>query len=80
MKKENRNSRLKSALGSDDGDIIDLPLKMSNVKISRILHTPETGGCSFCFPHGIESTNSKYLKKQRSWKTHRKNKYKTKTT
>jgi len=61
--------------GKDEYGFSMLPVKYSNTKISRIDNTDKTGGCSFCFPHGIESTNSTWSNFQRSWKCFRKHQY-----
>ena len=49
--------RLEAAFGVTEEGIIDVPKKISNVQIARIEHG-EDRGCSFCFPHGIETSNS----------------------
>lgn len=66
---------LARAYGLTDEGLIDLPQKGSNVRIARVLHTRDRGGCPFCFAHGIESTNSTYHKNRRSWKHHRRKQY-----
>ena len=70
--------RTKKAFGSTAEGLPDTPQKMSNVKLSRLENANEQGGCSFCFPHGIETTNSTSGKKRRSWKNNRKTKYRAK--
>ncbi len=64
------------AFGLVEENEIDFPKKIGNSKVARIEHYLERGGCSYCFPHGIETTNSKYRNQQRSWKKYRKTKYK----
>lgn len=54
----------------------DLPVKFGNVRISRIVNG-EDRGCSFCFPHGIETSNATWRKKKRSWKYQRRKQYRT---
>ncbi|WP_291723758.1 hypothetical protein [Bernardetia sp.] len=66
---------LKKAFGINEFGMIDYPIKISNVRISRILNG-NTRGCSFCFPHGYETNNSKYGKYQRCWKKYRKTQFK----
>lgn len=66
---------LRKAFGINEFEMIDYPVKISNVKVARILHG-ENRGCSYCFPHGFETNNAKYLKYQRNWKKYRKNQYK----
>lgn len=58
---------LKKFFGSNEYGLIDFPKKISNVQISRILYGDEMG-CSWCFPHGFETINSKEIKIQRNWK------------
>jgi len=72
MKRENR---LIVAFGKNEARLADLPNKRSGTAISRIILGPESG-CSYCFPHGYETANSRYLKQQRSWKKQRKNQWK----
>lgn len=68
---------LRQAFGINKYGLIDFPKKISNVKVSRILHGDEMG-CSWCFPHGYETANSKEIKFQRNWKKYRKTQYKNK--
>ena len=49
---------LRQAFGIDKYGLIDFPEKVSNIRISRILYGNEMG-CSYCFPHGCETINSK---------------------
>jgi len=69
--------RLKKSFGINECGLIDLPKKISNIRISRILYGNEMG-CSYCFPHGFETINSKGIKFQRNWKKYRKTQWKTK--
>lgn len=64
--------RLRRDFGLNEWGLIGFPNKISNRKVSRSLNCRARGGCSICFPHGYETTNSRYYKIQRSWKTHRK--------
>ncbi|MDN4014843.1 phosphate ABC transporter substrate-binding protein [Chryseobacterium gambrini] len=68
---------LKKSFGSNEYGLIDFPKKISNVQISRILYGDEMG-CSWCFPHGYKTINSKEIKFQRNWKKYRKTQWKTK--
>ncbi|MBL7879190.1 MAG: phosphate ABC transporter substrate-binding protein [Chryseobacterium gambrini] len=68
---------LKKSFGSNEFGLVDFPKKISNVQISRILYGDEMG-CSYCFPHGFETINSKEIKFQRNWKKYRKPQWKTK--
>lgn len=68
--KTNREGRVKRRLG--DGA---LPAKMGSTAAARIDHVHERGGCSFCFPHGPETTNPTAAKNERSWKQSRKTPY-----
>ncbi|PTT72341.1 MULTISPECIES: phosphate ABC transporter substrate-binding protein [unclassified Chryseobacterium] len=67
----------KKSFGINECELIDFPKKISNVQISRILYGNEMG-CSYCFPHGYETINSKEIKFQRNWKKYRKTQWKTK--
>ncbi len=60
------------AFGLNEFGLIDFPVKISNVRVSRILHGDERG-CGYCFPHGWETSNSTIANGQRSWKRFRKN-------
>jgi len=72
----NRNHKLQRAFGKDKIGFAALPEKVSNVKISRILHAEERGGCTRCFPHGPETTNASKKKNRRSWKNQRNKQWK----
>ena len=72
----NRNNKLKSVFGTNKYGLPDLPKKVSNVKIARLKHTEDRGGCSRCFPHGPETTNVTNKNKRRSWKNYRLNNWK----
>ena len=72
MKKE---YRLIKAYGQNECGLADLPNKFSGTKVSRILIGEEMG-CGHCFPHGIETKNSHYVNRQRSWKKHRQDRWK----
>ena len=63
--------KLKRAFGLNEMGLIDFPRKISNIQISRIVNHEKMGGCSFCFPHGFETTNATSAKNTRSWKNHR---------
>lgn len=68
--------RMKKAFGSNEFGLVDFPIKISNVQISRISYGNEMG-CSRCFPHGWETVNSTWFRnKQRNWKCFRKTKWK----
>jgi len=67
-----RNHKLQKAFGKDKLGFAAMPRKVSNVKVSRIRHAEERGGCTRCFPHGPETTNATVRKKKRSWKNQRK--------
>jgi hypothetical protein len=69
--------RIKMKFGQTVCGLPDTPVKISNVTIARIVHG-DARGCSHCFPHGCETTNSKFNKNRRSWKHHRKTKYRPK--
>ena len=69
---------LRQAFGIDKYGLIDFPEKISNIRISGILYGNEMG-CSYCFPHGCETINSKEIKFQRNWKKYRKTQWKLKS-
>ena len=64
------------AFGLNEFGKVDFPEKISNTRISRIQNSDKMGGCSYCFPHGIDTTNSKYSKRTRNWKKYRRKQYK----
>ena len=61
--------------GANEFGFADLPVKISGTTVSRIL-IDEKSGCSWCFPHGIETVNSHFDNKERNWKKHRKTQWK----
>lgn len=67
--------KLKKALGKDEMGNIAFPIKMSNVQLSRIINGDKRG-CSWCFPHGWETSNSTQNNNQRNWKKFRKTQWK----
>ncbi|MFT5916142.1 MAG: hypothetical protein ACI81T_002646 [Bacteroidia bacterium] len=69
--------RFQKAFGLDEFDMVDFPVKISNVQISRMEFGNEMG-CAYCFPHGYETVNSTIGKNTRNWKNHRKNQWKEK--
>ncbi|HVT89149.1 MAG TPA: hypothetical protein VHD56_09885 [Tepidisphaeraceae bacterium] len=69
--------RVTKMIGATAEGLPDTPRKMGNVRLSRIVHGQERG-CSYCFPHGIETNNGTARKNRRSWKNHRKTKYRLK--
>jgi hypothetical protein len=71
------NKQLKGAFGKDEFGFASLHGKISNIKISRIKNYQKVGGCSICFPHGFECTNSAHHKNTRSWKKNRRSQYKS---
>jgi hypothetical protein len=69
---------LRKAFGTEETGEIALPPKFSNVKLSRIAHAGERGGCTWCYPHGMETDNATCSKNRRSWKHSRKTQYRVK--
>ena len=63
--------RLTKRFGKDEYGFALIPTKFSNVKISRFENVDKVGGCTYCFPHGIELTNSTYENLQKNWKRFR---------
>ena len=72
------NALLAKAFGVSDEGFPDLPARMSNVRMARLIHG-EARGCSFCFPHGHEVSNSKWMKDLRCWKRYRGTQYRERT-
>ncbi|MDQ1094993.1 MULTISPECIES: phosphate ABC transporter substrate-binding protein [Chryseobacterium] len=68
---------LRQAFGAGEYECIDFPKKISNIRISRILYG-DTMGCLRCFPHGIETVNSRQNKIQKNWKKYRNVQWKAK--
>ncbi len=75
MSLRRKRSLLARAFGTDDFGLPDLPAKIGNVAVARVAHLHDRGGCSRCFPHGFETFNSKFCKNRRSWKYHRRTRY-----
>ena len=73
MKKQ---KRMRKAFGINEFGLVDFPVKISNVRVSRIIYGNERG-CSWCFPHGWETNNSTIVNRQRNWKRFRKTRWKT---
>jgi len=71
------NNVLARRFGVMEDGMVDLPVKISNVRISRIL-AEHRGECGYCFPHGFENSNSRWKKDIRSWKRYRKTQYRVK--
>ena len=51
-------------------NVDDWPTRFSNIRLSR-LQNGEKMGCSYCFPHGIETMNTHWRKDLRCWKRYR---------
>jgi len=75
MGKANK-SGMRRAFGIGEYGELLLSGKISNVALARIEHAADRGGCTRCFPHGVETTNATCKKNRRSWKNHRKTQYK----
>ena len=74
MGRANKN-RLRRSFGLDDMDAVALPPKISNIKLSRIEHAQDRGGCTICYPHGLETTNATAKKNKKTWKHYRNTQY-----
>jgi hypothetical protein len=73
-----KNKKLfKYAFGLNEYEFVDFPCKFSNIKIARLVYG-NLMGCSWCFPHGWETSNSRISKNRRSWKYYRKRQWKEK--
>lgn len=66
---------MQKAFGINEFGLVDFPVKISNVQVSRIVYGNERG-CSRCFPHGWETDNSTFANRQRNWKSFRKTRWK----
>jgi len=49
---------------------------VSSRRISALYNVEKTGGCPFCFPHGIETNNNQHFKDTKCWKRYRRTQYK----
>ncbi len=79
MSKKYKNKKLlENAFGIDEYRLLSLPIKISGRTISRFIYLSDSGGYSYCFPHGYETVNSHRRNWQRSWKNQRKTKWRTK--
>ncbi len=64
--------RIKNTFDYNEYGIADISMKIGNRRISRIHNFMKMGGCSYCFPHGIECINSTASKRRnRNWKLYR---------
>ena len=72
-----RKSRqvLAAAFGRDEAGLPDLPANFSGIRLSRLIFYRTRGGCSYCFPHGFETSNSTIGKNRKSWKLHRQDQF-----
>lgn len=70
-----KETRLLRAFGKNEDGLADIPPKISGTTIARIVIGDATR-CSYCFPHGIETTNSHVANRQRSWKKQRRTQWK----
>lgn len=61
-----RQKQMRKAFGNNEFGQADLPVKISNVQLSRITNGNERG-CSWCFPHGFETNNSTVANRQHNW-------------
>lgn len=69
---------LRRAFGVDDDGFSAIPPKFGNVAVARLVWASEKGGCTYCFPHGPETTNATCKKHRRSWKLYRRKQYRPK--
>jgi hypothetical protein len=70
-----RQKQMQKAFGINEFGLVDFPVEISNVQVSRIVYGNERG-CSWCFPHGWETDNSTVSNRQRNWKRFRKKRWK----
>ncbi|MET4108127.1 hypothetical protein [Hymenobacter sp. UYP22] len=72
-----RVKQLRKAFGrTEQYALVDFPAKTSNVMVSRVIFG-NLRGCSYCFPHGPETSNATVLSRQRSWKRFRRTQWKS---
>ena len=69
------HSGLRRVFTRDEYGQLEVPPRFSNVKLARIEHAVDRGGCTRCFPHGPETSNATNRKNTHSWKNHRKTRY-----
>ncbi len=72
----NRRKQMQKAFGVDEFGYFNFPIKISNVRLARLLYGNKSG-CSYCFPHGYETVNSTVANRQRNWKKFRKTKWRS---
>ena len=72
-----QRSKLRRAFGQNQYGMLEMPQKLSGTKISRLVYG-EILGCSYCFPHGWEVSNSRWKKDLRCWKRYRKHQWRGK--
>ena len=66
--------KVADSFGKGEDGAVDMPVKASGTKISRMLKSKKA--CPFCFPHGPETPNATAKKNKKSWKNRRKEQYK----
>ena len=69
-----RERQFQKAFGLNQFGITDMPTKISNVQLSRLVYCKKE--CTYCFPHGWEVSNSTFNNNQRCWKKFRKTRWK----
>lgn len=62
-----RKKLLNRLFGTNEYGFPDLPIKISGRQISRAL-IGDFMGCSYCFPHNMETINNKWMKDLKCWK------------
>ena len=72
-----REQQFEKAFGLNEFGVADMPKKVSNMQISRLVYCKKE--CSYCFPHGWETSNSTLKNNQRSWKQFRKTRWKARS-
>lgn len=80
MALKRRRHRFEKAYGvleSCERAVVDLPAHVSSRAYARIANVRESGGCSFCFPHGPETVNASIAKNRRSWKHTRRQQFRS---
>lgn len=77
-KLKHKNKRLiEQAYGLNEYGLLDSPVKVGNVRISRLI-MGRGSGCLYCFPHEHECYNNTFTKNlhDKSWKRYRRHQWK----
>lgn len=73
MKK--KEQQLKKVFGDNGYNLADIPHKIGNVFMSRVLNANLFLLGTMTFPHGADVVNNKWQKDMKCWKRYRKKQY-----